>query len=815
MSGKIITSSGVGSNTGLDATTQPGATTTGASQEVSDGSTSSTTTTAGASAGGASTAGVSYDARAADEALALSVYELGLPLGTNRLADGAVTGVKIDGETITPDKFARGATRRDVNVCSWGPAIQGRDKSLALPDRRVAAYAGDTIAQCLARFQSGGAIHTHAQTADEPHVGFTMIGTNSLYAGMSGADALAELDLVLAEQATLLPGMYRVLLTIPKLYSPAAPTGGLVAANTQIDYYNTGLLERANRDERIGVIDVSSALAQSHFAVDGVHLTPAGMSVLGEMVADEFMNMFPGALTSEWPSVVRCAFFGDSNTATGGGYAPGGYRPAFFNRLVDRRLPPPHPSKAAFSSLTPTTDCVVVTDTGFELTAESCAILVELQPKSYVASTNAVVQCTPTGQNYSKGWLLAFEGTSKTINLYLKSAGAAVSAKFPDELIGTPCWILGHADRDAGVASIYAAWFSPSGEFMWGCLGQATGVTPWAAGDASGVLRVGKNENFAGVGGLYRRIEFSRGADVPSVDQIASYFRAAVDGQPIPGLSASMSLDEGTGTTPATASGAVGTLTGGWSSAGSIMWPGEEIGGAPLLLAGGREWEFSDDARVTHLFDATDRGAISVSVSSVTAWSSSIGLCTAAQGTGSKQPTYNATGINGRPSIDFDGSADFMSLSSYTAPLADRIIVAVVNPSDLSTGRWLLDFDVGRTIVAVNESSIGNQIGYYGAGWADSGVAATTGVQILTWEFRAGTTKFYKNGVLLATDAVNAVATALGGVAAAIGSNNGGTSGFFAGKLGLLAIANGKVDDALRIRMERKAAAMFGLPITN
>lgn len=90
MSGKIITSSSVGSNTGLDATTQPSTTSTGSSQEVSDGSAPVASTSRSSSSG--SSASTSYDAKAADEALAQAVYELGLPIQDNRIEESGGLG---------------------------------------------------------------------------------------------------------------------------------------------------------------------------------------------------------------------------------------------------------------------------------------------------------------------------------------------------------------------------------------------------------------------------------------------------------------------------------------------------------------------------------------------------------------------------------------------------------------------------------------------------------------------------------------------------------------------------------------------------
>lgn len=76
MSGRVITSSSVGSNTGLDATAQTPTTSTGASETVSDGTAPAVAASAAAPA--AAAASVAYDARVEDEKLARSVYDLGV-----------------------------------------------------------------------------------------------------------------------------------------------------------------------------------------------------------------------------------------------------------------------------------------------------------------------------------------------------------------------------------------------------------------------------------------------------------------------------------------------------------------------------------------------------------------------------------------------------------------------------------------------------------------------------------------------------------------------------------------------------------------
>lgn len=60
-------------------------------------------------------------------------------------------------------------------------------------------------------------------------------------------------------------------------------------------------------------------------------------------------------------------------------------------------------------------------------------------------------------------------------------------------------------------------------------------------------------------------------------------------------------------------------------------------------------------------------------------WSSRpVATINATQGTGSSQPTYRASQINGRPAVQFDGTGDFMSLDAAALSLTNNIAGAFV-----------------------------------------------------------------------------------------------------------------------------------------
>lgn len=674
------------------------------------------------------------------------------------------------------------------NVIAWGPVIAGLSRSVSLGDLRCAGYPGETISQITTRCQAGGSIYTYANlaTSETPNIFFWNLGTNDAAASNSSATMIQDLTAHAAAVSALFPNTFHVYETIPHLYSPVAPGIGLSAANANIDAFNTFLLNSVTSTfgPLFSAIDPGSQQTQGLLNIaDGTHPTVEGQAITGVLEAQELDRLIPiGGVGSPSP------------------------------RSFTKRT-----AQSSFISLTPTTDNVTVTDPEFELTATSFAIAMELRLTNLVNGTNSIAQCTPSGQNYSHGWLIAYDSTTNYLSVYFKSLGALVSAQMPtDALSGRPMYLCVHGDLNALEASIFLA-YTPSGsdKITVGRIGQAQGISAWTAGDSAGQLIVGKTPSFSGFTGQIRRIEISSGTQVPNCNQIQSAFEEWIfEGKPISGFSAGLMLNEGTGTTVYTTNNISGTLTGGWASAGSIPWLHEENGGLAILNTDGYEWSFSNDSRIIAVFDATY--GTTLVTGKVSAWSSTIGNATATQGAGANRPTYNATGINGFPTIDFDGSATFLSVSGLSAPLGDKLYIAVIYPTagTFNTGRWLLDIDVGRTIFAVNESSVGNQIAYYGAGWSPSGITATGAAQILAMEFKNGIgTRFFLNGALIATDAVNSVNTAISSVIA-IGSNNGGSSSYYSGKLGMLVVASGKIDDALRTKITRKMAAMYGLSIS-
>lgn len=153
MSGRVITSSSVGPNTGLDATTQPSVTSTGVAASVSDGGVVPAATGT-SSTGTAAASEVSYNARVADEELARGLYDLGqaglpgLLASTPSLARGLDTLTGGFGTTslltaaINAIIAELELTQRVFNVKTYGAVGDGTtDDTAAIQAAEAAAYA--------------------------------------------------------------------------------------------------------------------------------------------------------------------------------------------------------------------------------------------------------------------------------------------------------------------------------------------------------------------------------------------------------------------------------------------------------------------------------------------------------------------------------------------------------------------------------------------------------------------------------------------------------------------------------------------------
>jgi hypothetical protein len=87
--------------------------------------------------------------------------------------------------------------------------------------------------------------------------------------------------------------------------------------------------------------------------------------------------------------------------------------------------------------------------------------------------------------------------------------------------------------------------------------------------------------------------------------------------------------------------------------------------------------------------DAADASTITLNGSTVSQWSDKSGLGNhAVNATTASQPTYQATGFNGRPTLSFDNTNDFLGISAPVISSAGDYFYASVFEMRSGTGVW-------------------------------------------------------------------------------------------------------------------------------
>lgn len=186
----------------------------------------------------------------------------------------------------------------------------------------------------------------------------------------------------------------------------------------------------------------------------------------------------------------------------------------------------------------------------------------------------------------------------------------------------------------------------------------------------------------------------------------------------------------------------------------------------------------------------------------------------ASQGTDANRPTFNATGINSRPTFDFGASTNLDGSMNLTA--GDWTVFVVYSPDGAAgTNQSLYDWQGGRLIL-MHMTSTSGQTGYFdGATFKNVGAAAT-GAQVLTYRLNAtggNSASVRRNGTALATG-LSYTQKALGGLGGAqkIGADYLGSSQFL-GKLGRLVIYSGNKTDAECATVERGLGKYYSITV--
>lgn len=151
--------------------------------------------------------------------------------------------------------------------------------------------------------------------------------------------------------------------------------------------------------------------------------------------------------------------------------------------------------------------------------------------------------------------------------------------------------------------------------------------------------------------------------------------------------------------------------------------------------------------------DADDFPTLTIDTGRVTAWDDKSPLAgngAVTTGTSAEDPTYDAVGFNGLPTVDFDGFDDALVLSGFTNPASDYTLFFAYNPVDTSNSQSLLSIQAPFTFI--HTRTMGNLTAYqYAGGNFQGNVAAQAGDQILAYRLENAGGEIYRNGSIIST----------------------------------------------------------------
>jgi hypothetical protein len=155
------------------------------------------------------------------------------------------------------------------------------------------------------------------------------------------------------------------------------------------------------------------------------------------------------------------------------------------------------------------------------------------------------------------------------------------------------------------------------------------------------------------------------------------------------------------------------------------------ISGDLRLAKSFTQWTPADITTALWL-DAADASTITLNGSTVSQWSDKSGLGNhAVNATTASQPTYQATGFNGRPTLSFDNTDDFLGTSAPVISSAGDYFYASVFEMRSGTGSWRMvmggrpSFNAGSSSSVILQRFAGDQA--IGTHYTDS---AATGVKV-------------------------------------------------------------------------------------
>ena len=236
------------------------------------------------------------------------------------------------------------------------------------------------------------------------------------------------------------------------------------------------------------------------------------------------------------------------------------------------------------------------------------------------------------------------------------------------------------------------------------------------------------------------------------------------------------------------------------SAGGGLPWDGVGGGGAydPSLEAGyALDWWASDAASITK--DGSDI---------VSSWVDRASALDASQGTTGQRPSYQATGLGGKPAILFErANSEHLEWTTFADASTDWTFYLFCDVKSVPSALSYFLYSATGLLVLAQDTGTGST-GWFDGAW-DPIAAGATGPQVLTWRLPGGGTgEMWRGSTSLGTAAFTA--TDMGG-AGALGSDPGTPTRAADVAIGRFLAFNALHDAAARSRVWAWGGGAFGL----
>lgn len=193
-------------------------------------------------------------------------------------------------------------------------------------------------------------------------------------------------------------------------------------------------------------------------------------------------------------------------------------------------------------------------------------------------------------------------------------------------------------------------------------------------------------------------------------------------------------------------------------------------------------------------------------------WPDDAGSNDATQSTGSLQPVYLATYMNGLPAVEFDGADDYM-LTALSQASGDLTAFFVISPDSSSNfGNYLFDTQTGRLVLADNVSTSGGHPGWYDGSWHQwSGLQVFGEACVLEYNLASGSGVLYRNDQAILS--ASYTQQAIGGAVALASSYDGTPGACFDGRISEVIIYDHALGGTDRAKVDTYLREKYGFSL--